>query len=79
MKNKKMKLLLLLAYFALSGATVEVIQNLSEDEFIISKIVSAINISDFSVQCKSDLNSTVSHYRERKAWAVASKTLINLL
>jgi hypothetical protein len=77
MKNKKMKILLLLAYFATCCTTEKNKRNLTEfDEFILSKMTSLIDIEDFSSQCKSDLNTTIKNYYRHKAWAVASKNII---
>ena len=75
MKNKRIKLFFLLAYFVICCANKNIL-NLNEDEFIISKIASLIDTEDFSLQCKSDLNSTIKNYYKRKAWAVASKKLM---
>ena len=78
MKNKKVKILLLLAHFAICCATEEIIQSFSEDSFIISKISSAIDKDILSSHCKSDINSTINNYHKRKAWAVASKKFSKL-
>lgn len=75
MKNKKVKLLLLLAYFAISCSTEEITRNFSEDDFVISRIASAMDKDNFSPNCKSDINSTINNYHKHKAWAVASKKI----
>ncbi|KAL7029378.1 hypothetical protein ACKWTF_006213 [Chironomus riparius] len=71
MKNKKIKVLLFLALFAICCATEEIVQNFSEDSFIISKIASAIDKDILSSHCKSDINSTIHNYHKHKAWAIA--------
>ncbi|XP_070492793.1 nose resistant to fluoxetine protein 6-like [Chironomus tepperi] len=71
MKNKKIKILLLLAHFVISCASEEIARNFSEDEFIILKVASVISNESISSHCKSDLNSTINNYQKHKAWAVA--------
>lgn len=44
---------------------------LTDDELIISRIVASLD--SISSTCKSDINATVNAYRDRKAWAIASK------
>lgn len=43
-----------------------------EDELIISEIESSLESLNSS-QCKSDLSAIINGYRNRKAWAIASK------
>ena len=45
---------------------------LTEDELIIMKFETSLESLNSS-QCKSDLNATINGYRNRKAWAIASK------
>lgn len=45
---------------------------LTEDELIILRIEQALESLN-STLCKSDLNATINGYRDRKAWAIASK------
>lgn len=75
MKNKRIKIFLILAYVAFSSAGIDNVRFPNEDEFIMSRIDDAINLVDFSSSCKSDLNTTLNAYRERKSWAIASKDL----
>lgn len=50
----------------------------SNDDVILSRI--AEGLSDVkSSKCKSDVNYTIAAFRERKPWAVASKTRVAIL
>lgn len=44
----------------------------TEDELIILRIEKALESSS-SPPCKKDLQQTIAAYRDKKAWAIASK------
>lgn len=50
----------------------EKISLIDENDVILSKIIEALSAIKSS-QCKSDLNFTVSAFRDRRPWAIASK------
>lgn len=70
MKIKKLKITALIFLVCISLAQCDI--NLTEDELIISRIVETLDSLSTS-KCKSDINATVNAYRDRKAWAIASK------
>lgn len=43
-----------------------------EESDVISKVIAGLSHLK-STKCKSDLNYTISAYRDRKPWAIASK------
>lgn len=65
-----MKVLALIFIACLQVAHCEI--KLTEDELIILKIETALESLNSS-QCKNDLSATINGYRDRKAWAIASK------
>lgn len=74
MKNKRMKFCqLVLCAIVLMSSVADTYEKFSDDEIVISRIVDALSELSLSLQCTSDLNATISAYRERKAWAIASK------
>lgn len=70
MKTKKLKISAIIFIVCISLVQCDI--KLTEDELIISRIVDILD-SINSSQCKNDINATVNAYRERKAWAIASK------
>jgi hypothetical protein len=70
MKIKKLKISAIIFIVCISLVQCDI--KLTEDELIISRIIESLD-SQPSSSCKSDINATVNAYRDRKAWAVASK------